>query len=134
MATFSRRILLLAAVAACSVAVMPRPGHALIPVTCTNCSESVTQLLQYAKEVESVVQQLKDYALQVQQYENMVMNTISLPQQLWGNITSDIAQIQRLADIGNLLAGKAGSVTVELANFNAASQQVMGLPDMIEKY
>ena len=57
----------------------PRPAQAQWAVTCVNCSTTWTQLLQYAKEAQSLETQLQQYQTQLQQYTNMVTNTVALP-------------------------------------------------------
>ena len=58
----------------------PRPAQAQLATVCVNCSTVVTQLLQYAKEAQSMVTQLQQYQHQLQQYINMVTNTIAITQ------------------------------------------------------
>src|ERR1700688_1322347 len=68
----------------------PRPAHAQLATVCVNCSTMITQLLQYAKDAQSMATQLQQYQTQLQQYTNMITNTVSLPQQVWSTVQHDI--------------------------------------------
>ena len=72
------------------------PAKAQEVVTCVNCSTTVTQLLEYAKQLQQVETQLQQYSTQLQQYANMVQNTTSLPQQIYSSAMSDMQSVQSL--------------------------------------
>jgi len=61
-----------------------------IPVTCINCSTIFTQLLEYVKDIEQLMEAVKRYEQLVKQTENMVKNTINLPSNLKSNLESQI--------------------------------------------
>jgi len=61
-----------------------------IPVTCINCSTMFTQLLEYVKDIEQLMEAVKRYEQLVKQTENMVKNTINLPSNLKSNLESQI--------------------------------------------
>jgi len=69
---------------------VPRPAQAQLSTYCVNCSTVVTQLTQYAKEAESMATQLQQYQTQLQQYTNMVTNSVAIPQEAWSTVQSDI--------------------------------------------
>lgn len=85
---------LLLLVLSCSVAM------AGIPVTCINCSNIFTQLLEYVNDIEQLLEAIKRYEELVKQTENMVTNTMNLPSNLKNNITSQlkgaVSNIERL--------------------------------------
>ena len=90
-----------AAIAAAAILVVaavgkPESAQAQSAVVCTNCSTTMTQLLEYGKQLQQVETQLQQYATQLQQYANMVQNTTSVPQQIYSNAMSDMAQVQNL--------------------------------------
>src|SRR5271165_3265348 len=109
----SGRYTILAASAALGVALLiasPQATKAQWAVTCTNCSTTWTQLMQYAKEAQSMATQLQQYQTQLQQYQNMITNTVALPQEVWGTVQSDIMRVQTLSNAASLLSGNSGSM------------------------
>jgi len=124
----TRRLALVgAALAALVTASGPRPAQAQWAVTCVNCSTTWTQLLQYAKEAQSLATQLQQYQTQLEQYANMVTNTVALPQEIWGTVQSDIMQIQALSNAASLLSGNSGSMISRLQSASAYANQVASL-------
>ena len=111
------------ALSALASVVTPRPAQAQWAVTCVNCSTTWTQLLEYAKEAQSLATQLQQYETQLQQYANMVTNTVALPQEVWGTVQSDIMQVQALSNAASLLSGNAGSIITRLQSASAYANQ-----------
>ena len=116
-----------AALTAFAGASNPPPAQAQWAVTCVNCSTTWTQLLQYAKEAQSLATQLQQYQTQLQQYANMVTNTVALPQEIWGTVQSDIMRIQALSNSASLLSGNSGSMISQLQSASAYTNQVASL-------
>jgi P-type conjugative transfer protein TrbJ len=115
----------------------PRPAHAQLATTCVNCSTMVTQLLQYAKDAQSMATQLQQYQTQLQQYTNMVTNTVALPQEVWSSVQSDIMRVQALSNASSLLSGDSGSLIARLQNASSYANQVGSLatiPSQITGY
>jgi len=115
------------ALAAAIAVATPRPAHAQWAVTCVNCSTTWTQLLEYGKQAQQLETQLQQYETQLQQYANMVTNTVALPQQLWGNVQSDIMQVQNLSNAASLLSGNAGSIITRLQSASGYAGQAANL-------
>lgn len=82
----------------------PTLAEAQEVVTCTNCSDTSTQLLEYAKQLQQVETQLQQYSTQLQQYANMVQNTATLPQQIYSTAMSDMERVQGLMTTGSQLS------------------------------
>jgi type IV secretion system protein TrbJ len=116
--------------AALGSAVIPRPARAQWAVNCVNCSTTWTQLLQYAKEAQSLATQLQQYQTQLQQYANMITNTVALPQEVWGTVQSDIMRVQSLSNAASLLSGNAGSIITRLQSASAYASQAASLGDI----
>ncbi len=112
----------------------PRPARAQWAVTCVNCSTTWTQLLQYAKEAQSLATQLQQYQTQLQQYANMVTNTVALPQEIWGTVQSDIMQVQALSNAASLLSGNSGSMISRLQSASAYANQVASLGNIAGQF
>src|SRR6202008_2265208 len=103
------------------------PAQAQLAVQCENCSTIWNQLLEYGKQVQQLATQLQSYETQLQQYANMVTNTLALPQQLRGQVESDIMQVRNLSNAASLLSGNAGSIVTRLQSATAYTNQVANL-------
>jgi len=112
----------------------PRPADAQWAVTCVNCSTTWTQLLEYGKQAQQLETQLQQYETQLQQYANMVTNTVALPQELWGNVQSDIMQVQNLSHAASLLSGNAGSIVTRLQSASAYANQAASLGNIANQF
>lgn len=122
------------AVAALASLSTPRPAQAQWAVTCVNCSTIWTQLLQYAKEAQSLATQLQQYQTQLQQYANMITNTVALPQEVWGTVQSDIMQVQTLSNVASLLSGNSGSMISRLQSASAYANQAASLGNVAGQF
>jgi P-type conjugative transfer protein TrbJ len=132
---YMRRLALAGAVIAClGVALGPRPAQAQWAVNCVNCSTTWTQLLQYAKEAQSLATQLQQYQTQLEQYANMVTNTVALPQEVWGTVQSDIMQVQALSNAASLLSGNSGSMIDRLRSASAYADQAASLGNIAGQF
>jgi len=118
------------ALAALASIFAPQPASAQSAVICTNCSTTWTQLLQYAKEAQQLATQLQSYQLQLQQYANMITNTVALPSQVWATVQSDIMQVRNLSNAASLLSGNSGSIIARLQSASAYANQVGSLANI----
>jgi P-type conjugative transfer protein TrbJ len=87
---------------------VPERAQAFV-VFCTNCSTVFQQALQYGQEVETAVNTAKQLETQIQQYENMLLQGLSLPESLFSPLISNIQQIQSLYNQSKALAGNLAS-------------------------
>lgn len=133
-ASMRRFVLAGAAIASLAIVSAPRPARAQWAVTCVNCSTTWTQLLQYAKEAQSLATQLQQYQTQLQQYANMVTNTVALPQEVWGTVQSDIMQVQALSNAASLLSGNSGSMISRLQSASAYANQAASLGNVAGQF
>ena len=67
-------------------------------------STEITQLANNVELVQSYLQQAQAYATQLQQYQNMLTNTLNIPNQIWGQITNDLSGVAHLVRQGQALA------------------------------
>jgi P-type conjugative transfer protein TrbJ len=125
-ASVGRRLALAVTVLAV-LAAAPLPAQSQLAVTCVNCSTIWNQLLEYGKQVQQLATLLQSYQTQLQQYANMVTNTLALPQQLWGQVQSDIMQVRNLSNAASLLSGNAGSIVTRLQSASAYANQAASL-------
>lgn len=91
-------------------------------VYCTNCSDKFTQAIERVTNLEQLQSMLKaydEYVMQtmqqvemvrqnVEQYTNMIQNTVQLPQNLINEVTSNF---QKLAQVTNTLSTLRGDVS-----------------------
>lgn len=106
---------------------VPSPACADMPVVCTNCSTTWTQLLEYGKQLQQVQTQLQQYATQLQQYANMVQNTVAVPTQIYSSARSDMQSVQSLMTQGSQLSfGNTGS---SMGTFSSFLNNTSSLPN-----
>lgn len=79
----------------------PKPAQAQLAVVCANCSQLYQQILnyvrqglQYAKQLDQYAKQVEEYVLQIKQFENMVKNSIRLPQMVFDDALSTVRSIE----------------------------------------
>lgn len=79
-----------------------------------NNSELVGLVGQSAEQIQNQVAQITQLAEQVQNqiriYENMLQNTLQLPNHVWGQVESDLARLQSLVAQGQGIAFSMGNV------------------------
>ncbi|MET3793431.1 P-type conjugative transfer protein TrbJ [Aquamicrobium terrae] len=79
-----------------------------------NNSELVGLVGQSAEQIQNQVQQITQLAEQIQNqiriYENMLQNTLQLPNHVWGQVESDLARLQGLVNQGQGIAFSMGNI------------------------
>lgn len=92
-------------------------ASAAYTVYCTNCSDRVTQAIEKATSLEQLKTLLKEYdeAIQqtaaqlqmvqqnIEQYTNMVQNTVMLPAHLIGKISGELSKVGRITSALNTM-------------------------------
>ena len=106
------------------------PAHAQLSTYCVNCSTAYTQLSEYAKQAQSMATQLQQYQTQLNQYTNMVTNTVALPTQVWSTAQSDIMRVQYLSNAASVLSGNSGSLLTRLQSTSSYANQVGNLTNI----
>jgi type IV secretion system protein TrbJ len=114
---------LLAGVTAVALATASLAGHAAGPVFCTNCSTVTEQLLQFARQLEQLQQEIQTAENTLNFYMNAVQNTVSLPSTVYRDLTNDVNQITSIATRANMLAGQTGQM---LSNLGASGGYPFG--------
>jgi len=84
--------------------VAPPPAHAQLATVCVNCSQIWTQFMQYAQELDTAITTAQTYANQVQQYENMVQQGLTLPNAAFSHAMQDIRGLNALVAQGRQIA------------------------------
>src|SRR5260370_36037046 len=63
----------------------------------------------------------------------MVTNPLAVPQQLWGQVQSDIMQVRNLSNAASLLSGNAGSILTRLQSASAYANQAANLGNIAQQ-
>lgn len=84
------------------------PAHSQQAVLCVNCSTIAQQLLGYARQLYQLQQEIQTAQNTLQFYLNAVQNTANLPGTVYRDITSDVQQIESIANSANMLSGNTG--------------------------
>ncbi len=108
-----------------SAGLLAVPARAQLPTT--DVIGKVEWVKQSLTQADQLRQQIQSYGLQIQQYSNMVTNTVALPQQAWGTVQSDIMQVRNLSNAASLLSGNAGSMTGRLSSLSGYANQAANL-------
>ena len=102
------------------LALLSTPAHALT-VTCTNCSNTLVQMLdritnveqlstlinEYHESITQTAQQIRMVQQNIEQYQNMVQNTVQLP----ANLVSELrGSLTRLANLSSNLKTLRGDI------------------------
>lgn len=122
------RLLSATLLAAAGIIVAPRPTPAQFAVECVNCADLVTQLMEYATQAKTLAQEVMSYKVLVEQYANMVINTASIPQQVWATVQADLMRVQQLASAVSVLTGNTGSILGRLQTARAYANSAGALP------
>lgn len=84
-------------------------------VYCTNCSTTVTQLLDSANLAQMLLTQAEDLANSYAMYANMIKNTGTLPTQIFGDAMAEINQIKSIMDTANGIAYTASDLSAKFS-------------------
>jgi P-type conjugative transfer protein TrbJ len=79
-----------------------------------NNAELVSQTGQSAEQIQNQVTQIGQLAEQIQNqlkiYENMLQNTLQLPDYVWGQVEGDLTQLQQIVSQGQGIAFSMGNI------------------------
>jgi P-type conjugative transfer protein TrbJ len=64
-----------------------------VAIYCTNYSTFYQQMFEYAEAVNTALNTAEQLSTQVQQYNNMVTQGVSLPNSMFGRITQDMQRV-----------------------------------------
>jgi len=138
MRRWRKRALITGAVLAAGTVALSRQALAVLGVgdvvICTNCSDVVTQGLQYAKETASYVMQGQQYVRQGLQYANQLQNTVSLPMRVWGSIQGDVSVVRNVATTGGQFSSRSGGIGSLFGSVGSYGSQLSNVGLMPEKY
>jgi P-type conjugative transfer protein TrbJ len=126
-----RRTLFAALAAVCASNFVCQQTHAQVAVTCPTCSDLSTQLLEEAKVAQSYLTGIAELQTSLNQYSNMVTNTIALPLQIFAGVESDIMQVRNLANMASVLTGNSGTILSRLQSAQGYTNTAMLLPQNI---
>lgn len=96
-------------IASVSIAFSAPPSFAG-SVAGTGGSTEFTQLANNVELAQSYAQLVQSYATQLKQYQNMLTNTLNIPNQIWGSIQSDLQGLANVVQQGQALAYSATNI------------------------
>lgn len=76
-----------------SLYMAPAPAYAIY---CSNCSTFYQQMYEYAEAVNTQLNTAQQLATQIQQYQNMVTQGLSLPNSMFGSIAADLQSVANI--------------------------------------
>ena len=113
------RRIMLAGVAAIALLAGRNEAFAQAAVTCVNCSTIAEQLVQYAEQVNQLVQETATQLNTLNTYINAVTNTLSLPGNLYRDLTGDIQKLESIRETADLLTSQfSGPIIKNLSYTN----------------
>ncbi|EOJ9215266.1 P-type conjugative transfer protein TrbJ [Salmonella enterica subsp. enterica serovar Agona] len=77
------------------------PAHAIY---CSNCSTVWNQMMEYAKAVETSINTARQLQTQIQQYNDMIKQGLSLPNSMFQSFTNDLRRLQSIYNDSRALA------------------------------
>lgn len=83
----------------------------------------ITQLLNNAELVTSVAQQAQQLSTELQQYQTMLTNLTTIPNQVWSPIAQDLGKLQQVVQQGQALSFAASNVVQQFQNTYPGFQQ-----------
>ncbi len=119
-----------AAIVCVGVFAASTPSRAII-VECANCADITDQLSSIATQVQQKLTAVAQLQTELNQYANMVQNSVALPQSIWSNVQADIMQVRNLANAASLLTGNSGSILTRLQSAQSYAGQASFLPQNI---
>lgn len=100
-------------------------------VVCVNCSDIVTQLLEYAEQLAQYAKQVQQYELQIQEYTNMVTNTMTIPQTMFDHALSTVRSIETIMNTGSniryMMSNLDSQFTSQYSGLYNQIQQLRGI-------
>ncbi|EGS8100332.1 P-type conjugative transfer protein TrbJ [Salmonella enterica subsp. enterica serovar Enteritidis] len=103
------------------------PAANAYTVYCTNCSTMMQQGMQYAKEVETALNTAQQLQYQIQSYQNMVKQGMSLPDRLYNSVTSDLQSVANVYHDARSLGRQVSNMDTQFR------QQFPGFDDYLKK-
>jgi P-type conjugative transfer protein TrbJ len=72
--------------------------------------QTARQIQQYTAQIGILTENVQQTLTALQSYQNLVDNTLALPQQVWGNITGELSALQSAVSQGQALAYSLGNI------------------------
>jgi type IV secretion system protein TrbJ len=111
------------------------PSHATDAVLCVNCGSEVTQVLNKLTMLKQLATQAQQLQTQIGQYQNMLTNTKSVTQNLWGNTMADLQRVNTLFQQSKALAYTVSNLDSQFAQrYGGFNSYLSGKPNFQTKY
>lgn len=123
--------------------VAPAPAYAIY---CSNCSTFYQQMFEYAEAVNTALNTAEQLSTQIQQYNNMVTQGVSLPNSMFGRITQDMQNVANVYSqsqaLGRNIANLDTQFSTQFPGYEAYLQKFVqssgkatdAMPDRYEKW
>ncbi len=108
----------------------PPPAQAGAVVGATE----ITQILNNVQLVLSYIEQANQLAQQIQMYENMLINTATLPSQVWGNVVGDLQQVAEVVKVGQGLAYTMANIDDKFKELYPAVENITDFKGQYKKW
>jgi P-type conjugative transfer protein TrbJ len=132
-----RRIDRLLAVLIAALLLFPRSASALV-VTCTNCGTEFTQLANNVQLVDQLARQVELVQNALLRYENMLLNTKGLDDQLFGDALADLRKVMAALGQARSLSVTSASLDADFRNkfkdYAAYVKDQLGVDGLADKY
>jgi type IV secretion system protein TrbJ len=104
-------------------------------VMCVNCGSEVTQLANKLTMLKQLATQAQQLQAQVNQYQDMVLNTKGVSNQLWGNALGDLQKVNSLIQQSRALAYSARNLDGQFAQrYQGYKHYAAGRVNSTDKY
>lgn len=148
MSVFSRKrlhsgiVAALVATTGFSIGASYAPPARAVAFVCVNCSTVWNQMMEYAKAVETSINTAQQLQTQIQQYNNMLKQGMSLPDSMFNSFTSDLRRLQGVYEDSRSLAHSMSNLDQQFRDqfkgyedyLSSIGQGSNNMPDRYEKW
>jgi P-type conjugative transfer protein TrbJ len=125
-----------------SIGAIYTPPAQAIAVVCTNCSTIFQQMMEYAKAAETTLNTARQLQQQINMYNDMVKQGLSLPNSMLNSITSDMRRLQAIYEDSRALAHSMSNLDKQFRDqfkgyddyLKSIGQGTNNMPDRYEKW
>lgn len=120
------------------VAVDVTPAQAWRTTYCVNCATRYTQATEVAKAIETAVNTARQLQTQIQQYQDMLQQGLSLDSTELGSVSDSISDLNELYQQGQNMAGQMTGFTSDFSDqykdFDTFLTEAGGDPAALKSY
>jgi len=101
---------------------------AQVVVACPTCASLAEELLSDAKQAQQYLTQVAQLQTELNQYSNMVTNTVRLPTEIFAGVQNDIMQVRNIANAASLLTGNSDTILTRLQSASGYVNMATNVP------